>query len=101
MPKRGEKNVLASGICTWPPSASALNSGRPRPRPWRETESEKPSNSGLPWARPSEAMICVSPMRKAGVHDLVLGAGRALVGCGSGLSLKRIIMSTLAPSAFL
>ena len=64
MPKRGEKNVLPSGICTCPPSASALNMRSASASSLAETDSAKPWNIGLPWARPSDAMICVLPMRK-------------------------------------
>ena len=42
MPNRGEKNVLASGICTCPPAASALNMRSASASSLAETESAKP-----------------------------------------------------------
>src|SRR5262247_2702327 len=60
MPKRLAKNVLPSGIRTSPPSASAANT-RSASSSLALTESEKPSNFGLPWAQPSDA-ITDSPL---------------------------------------
>ena len=101
MPNRGEKKVLVSGICTCPPSASALNMRSASASSLAETDSAKPLNIGLPSARPSDAMICVSPMRKHECMILFSLPGAHMPGCGSGLSLKRIIISTCAPSVFL
>ena len=42
MPKRGEKKVLVSGICTWPPSASAANSRSASASSGTVSDSEKP-----------------------------------------------------------
>src|SRR5262249_23606463 len=61
MPKRGEKKVLPSGMCTCPPSASAANSRSASASFLALSAREKPLNSGLPWAIPSDAMTAVSP----------------------------------------
>src|SRR5262249_20304468 len=61
MPTRGEKKVLASGIVTWPPSASAANFLSASASSFAAIDSAKPSNFGLPVLRPSDDMIVVSP----------------------------------------
>ena len=64
IPNRGEKKVLASGICTCPPSASALKSRSAVGMSATVIVSEKPVKEGLPWQWPSEAITTESPMRK-------------------------------------
>jgi len=62
MPKRAEKNVFASGISTFPPPASALKALSASAYVLTVSESAKPSKFGLPVARPSDAMMTVSPI---------------------------------------
>ena len=64
MPKLGEKKVLVSGICTWPPSLSALNSRSASAGLAALSASEKPWNVAFPWHWPSDAITEVSPIRK-------------------------------------
>src|SRR5215475_14235807 len=88
MPKRLAKNVLPSGIRTSPPSESALNTRSASASFLALMESEKPSNLGLPWAQPSEA-ITSSPLmaRHECMILLSLPGGTMPGGGGSGLSL--------------
>jgi len=102
MPKRGEKNVLPIGICTCPPSPSTLNRRSASASLETESERETPWNEGLPMQLPSEAMTSVSPRRIDACMILFSEPGGTMPGGGgSGLSLKRIIMSSSAPSACL
>src|SRR3954468_10974123 len=95
MPKLEAKKVFISGCATWPPSASALKIRFASASSAALNESEKPSNFAWPLHMPSEAMICVSPMRKQ--ECMTLSPGTSMPGrCGSGLSLKRISISTFA-----
>src|ERR1700722_8051184 len=70
MPKRDAKNVSASGICTCPPSASALNRRSPSVASGAVMVSAKPWNSGLPRQRPSDTSTWVSPTRTAACMTL-------------------------------
>jgi hypothetical protein len=82
------KKVLPSGMRTSPPSESALNMRSASASSLALTESEKPSNFGLPCAQPSDAITGASPTRK---HECMilfsLPAGTMPGGGGSGLSL--------------
>jgi hypothetical protein len=99
MPKRGDQKVLSGGICTLPPSASAAKTRSTAASSGSEIDNENPSNRLLS-SHPSEAISMVSPMRKAQCMTLFSNpAGTVPGGGGSGLSLKRIIISTWAPSA--
>src|SRR5438552_13526909 len=88
MPKRLAKNVLPSGMRTSPPSARALNMRSASASSLAFTESEKPSNLGLPCAQPSDAITSAPLMRK---HECMilfsLPGGTMPGGGGSGLSL--------------
>src|SRR5262245_14273602 len=102
MPKRLAKKVLPSGICTCPPSASAANIRSAAASLLALRVSEKPSNFGLPLALPSDAMTSAPLMRMHACMILFSLPGGTMPGGGfSGLSLKRIIIPTSAPSAFL
>src|SRR5262249_34665512 len=48
MPKRGDQNVLASGIVTWPPSESAANTLSATSTSFNQIAKPNPLNSGLP-----------------------------------------------------
>src|SRR5260221_4597947 len=100
MPNFGEKKVLVSGIWTWPPSDSAAKVLSASASLFAVIDNEKPLKSGLPDAMPSEAITNASPTLNAACMILLSSDG-AQFGFFSGLSLKRIIISTLAPSAFL
>jgi hypothetical protein len=54
IPNFGEKNVLANGIRTWPPSASAANTRSASASLLAVSDSEKPWNSVLPPHSPSD-----------------------------------------------
>ena len=100
MPKRGENKVLVSGICTCPPSASALNRRSASASLGTVSDSEMPWKPGLPWQAPSDAITIVSPMRRLACMTLFSEPGGTMPGGGgSGLSLKRISMVVSAPSA--
>src|SRR3990172_5323209 len=51
IPKRGEKNVFVSGICTWPPSPGAAKSRSASATVGTVSVREKPSNLGWPVQR--------------------------------------------------
>src|SRR5262245_42315776 len=88
MPKRGEKNVLPSGICTWPPLARASNNRLASASLAAEMVSEKFLNPAPSCEQPSEAITWVSPMRT--LACIILSpqfAGTLSAGGGSGLSL--------------
>src|SRR5262249_11022736 len=88
MPNRLAKNVLPSGIRTCPPSASAVNMRSASASFLASTESEKPSNLGLPCAQPSDAITGASPTRKHECMILLSLPGATMPGGGgSGLSL--------------
>src|SRR5262249_44474338 len=55
IPKRGEKNVLVSGIVTFPPFDSALNKRSASASSLASSESAKPLKSGWPLFSPSDA----------------------------------------------
>ena len=100
MPKAGEKNVFVSGMFTLPPSASALKARSASGFVFFVTESENPLKLGLPEHMPSEAMT--RPPSTVKEACMIFSAGAFIPGGGgSGLSRLRIIISTLAPSAFL
>src|SRR5207249_12153609 len=100
MPKLAAKNVGISGCCTLPPSLSAPNRRFASASSRAVSDSAMPSNAPLPVHRPSEASTCVSPMRNAACR--ILSGGAVMPGCcGPGISLKRIIISTLAPRPLL
>jgi len=100
MPNRCEKNVLAKGICTCPPSAKAENNRSASASEVTVSDRENPWKFAFPVQRPSEAIMVVSPMRKLACMILFSEPGAAHPGWGgSGLSLKRINMRTSAPSA--
>src|SRR5215472_12820594 len=88
MPKRLAKNVVPSGMRTSPRSASAANTRSASASFLALMESEKPSNFGLPWAQPSEA-ITSSPLmaRHECMILLSLPGGTMPGGGGSGLFL--------------
>src|SRR6266404_8625004 len=102
MPNREEKKVLASGMQTFPPLLSAVNSrsasasfdtGSDRAKPWK---------FGRPRHWPSEAITVESPMRRLACITLFSAPGGTMPGgWGSGLSLNRISMVTSAPSVLL
>ena len=73
MPKRGEKKVLAKGICTFPPSPSAAKTRSASAALSTATVSPKPWKFGFPVQWPSEARTC----------DLLLRSGRAACGVGA------------------
>jgi hypothetical protein len=90
---------LASGICTFPPSASALNTRSASASLDTVRVRLKPSKLGFPWQWPSEAMIVESPTRKLACITFSSEPGGTMPGWGgSGFSLKRMSISTLAPS---
>ena len=64
MPKRGEKNVSLIGICTFPPSPSALKERSASAASLTVSESDTPSNFGLPVQLPSEQSTVELPIRK-------------------------------------
>lgn len=64
MPKDEAKNVLPSGICTWPPSLSALKRRLASASLAAVRVSDTPLKSGWPLTLPSDASSSVSPMRK-------------------------------------
>src|SRR5439155_24289349 len=100
MPKRGDQKVFVSGIFTCPPLANALKARSASDSVATESESEKPSKLTLSVEQPSDAITVVWPTRKLACMILFSKpAGTAPGGGGSGLSLKRIIISTSAPSA--
>jgi hypothetical protein len=102
MPNRGEKKVLASGICSCPPLARAVNKRSASASSAANSDNAKPWKTGLPSARPSDAITCVLPMRKQECMILCSLPGVHMPGlAGSGLSQKRIMVSTSAPTAFL
>jgi hypothetical protein len=63
--------------------------------------SANPWNDGLPMQRPSDAITAVSPIRKHECITFSSEPGGFMLGFASGFSLKRISISTLAPSVFL
>src|SRR2546427_9673180 len=83
MPKRLAKNVLPSGMRTSPPVASALNTRSASASCLALTESEKPSNFGLPRAQPSEA-ITDSPLVLRHEYMLLFLLPGALLAGGGG-----------------
>ena len=100
MPNFEAKKVLPSGIWTWPPlptalnslSASALLAGIER-----EPEALEGRLAGAVAVRGQDLRVADLEGR---VHDLVLApADRCRAGSCRGHSLKRITMSTLAPIA--
>src|SRR5882672_6673128 len=56
MPKQGEKKVLVSGICTWPPAPSLSNSDLASASFFGLSESEKPWNALVPPVQSSAPM---------------------------------------------
>ena len=80
MPKREEKKVLVSGICTCPPSARAANSRSASASSGAESDSEKPWKLGLPEASPVGSHHRRIADAEARVHHLVLGTGRHHAG---------------------
>src|ERR1041384_348254 len=100
MPNFGEKNVLVSGMVTLPPLDNAAKVLSASPSSLAVTVSEKPLKSGLPLAMPSEPITMESPILNDACMILFSSDGMQF-GFFSGLSLKRIIISTLAPSVFL
>ena len=100
MPKRDEKKVFCSGICTWPPSASALNRFSASASSATVSDNEKPANAGLPLQWPSEAITVVSPIFMLTCITLFSDPGGSIPGgCGSGLSLLRMSIRTSAFTA--
>src|SRR5215471_15887334 len=63
MPKHGDQKVLPSGICTWPPSASALNIRPASASLAAVKDKENPLKLG-PSLEPSEAIKVAFPMRR-------------------------------------
>src|SRR5438132_13269545 len=89
MPKRGEKKVLVSGICTCPPAASALNRRSASASLGTVSDSDIPWKPGLPWQATSDAITVVSPMRRLACMILFSEPGRTIPGGGgSGLSFE-------------
>src|SRR5215470_6904144 len=99
IPKRGEKNVLSSGMMTVPPSDNPLKRRSASAASLASTESAKPSNLGLPVLRPSDAITLVSPILRDACITLFSLPGEHIDF--SGLSFQRISMPTSAPSVFL
>ena len=100
MPKRGEKKVLASGICTWPSSASDAKSRSASASFGTVIASEKPWKTGRSVEQPSDAITVVSPMRKLACMIFSSKPGGTMPGAGgSGFSLKRMNSVTSAPRA--
>ena len=99
MPKLGEKNVSISGWLTCPPSDSAPNSRSNSALSFVSRVREKPLNSVLPCAMPSEAITSVSPMRR--LECMIFSSVPGVHLWSPGASFKRISISTLAPSVFL
>src|SRR5258706_5236057 len=88
IPKRGDQNVLASGICTCPPSASAANIRSAWAASVTVRDSENPWKPGCPEQVPSDAMTTASPIRKQACMTLFSDPGGSIPGGGgSGLSL--------------
>src|ERR1700730_7716105 len=80
IPKRGEKKVLVSGICTCPPSASALNRRSASASLGTVSDSDIPWKPGLPWQAPSDAITVVSPMRRLACMILFSEPGATITG---------------------
>src|SRR5579884_2097877 len=97
MPNFAEKKVLASGISTLPPAASAANAWSTSASVGRDNDSANPSNVGLPEARPSDAIRVVLPIWSWACITLFGSRGPQPGGGGSGLSLNRISRLTWAP----
>src|SRR5215510_2236657 len=100
MPNRFEKNVSQSGIVTWPRSDSAANLRSASASFATVSDSEKPWKFLSPLAaQPSEAISTVSPILRLQCMTLSPQLSGTMPGCGGqGLSLKRISISTSAPS---
>jgi hypothetical protein len=100
MPNFGDQKVLASGICTEPPSASAANRRSASASLAASSDSEKPLNTGLPSQRPSLSIRLLVPTRSVACITLSSEPGGNIPGGGfSGASMLRISISTSAPSA--
>jgi hypothetical protein len=72
MPKRDAKNVSASGICTWPPSANALNRRSPSAASGAVMVSAKPLKIRLAEAAAVGHQNLGIADAHGGVHDLVV-----------------------------
>src|SRR4051812_8732703 len=102
MPNFGKKNVFIIGWRTWPPSLSAANSRSASASVSTASVSEKPLNSDLPALLPSDAMIFWPPsLKDECMTPFGFDGGAQLGSLGPGASLKRISISTSAPSVFL
>ena len=102
IPNAVAKNVLPSGICTCPPSESARNLRSASSLFFTSRERAKPWKPGLPCMRPSETITVASPILSEACMTLSSEPGaHSPAGGFSGASLKRISISTFAPSAFL
>ena len=100
MPKHGDQKVLPSGICTWPPSASASNARFAAASSGTAYDNENPLKLVLPEQPPSDAITVPSPIFSDACMILFSDPGGSMPsGTGSGLSLNRIIVSTCAPIA--
>src|SRR5215475_10478961 len=86
MPKRGEKNVLPSGILTLPPLLSPLNARSASASLLTWIESVTPPNGVLSAQSPSDAMTSLSPILKHACMTLLSQFGGSLSG-GGGFSL--------------
>ncbi len=101
MPKHGEKKVLVSGICTCP----AVAEGRELARRFGLVLDVERQRKALEARLPLAATVgrhhrSVSPMRIAVCITLSSVPGVIVARiAGSGLSLKRIIMTISAPMA--
>src|SRR5260221_198027 len=76
MPKRGEKKVLASGICTWPPSPSAAKSRS------ASASFATVSDSAKPWRPATTSPPVRSTYRHGDLRRALLDAGIALARDG-------------------
>ena len=101
MPKLDAKKVFASGMRTVPPSASAA-----KHRAASASSATWSASAGLPkvaWPLhwPSEAISLVSPITSSACRIFRSEPGGSMACCcsRSGLSSKRILISTVAPSA--
>src|SRR3546814_11945553 len=87
MPKRGLKKVLASGICTSPPSASAAKNFSASASSATVSDSDTPAKLALPWQWPSEPITREPPI----LSDMciTLSPPPGGIDSGAGLSLDR------------
>src|SRR5438445_7806103 len=80
MPKRGEKKVLVSGICTCPPSASTLNRRSASASLGTVSDSDIPWKPGLPWQAAVGRHHSRIADAQAGMHEFILRTGRDHTG---------------------